>query len=184
MRSSHLDRHRSKEAGFSLVEVLVALAITVMIGVSITSVLMSIAANNHRDLKKTNYHESLRLVAHVIMQDARQATQADPGWGESLEFRYGSPGDYIRYTFAAWDGTAEGAPDSQNLHRWVVKGGSLERDEIVAWDLVAPDFGNPDATEFAAESTSAYRSAEATLVKPPLPGQTSPMRIRITALLR
>lgn len=163
---------------------LIALAITVMIGVSITSVLMSIAANNHRDLKKTNYHESLRLAAHIIMQDARGATQADSGWGEYLELRYGSPDDYIRYTFAEWDGSADGTPDDSNLHRWVVKGGSLERDEIVAWDLAPPDPGNPDATEFHAVYGASSRYGRAILVKPALPGQTVPARLDVHALLR
>lgn len=179
-------RRAGGEEGFSLTEVLITLAITAMVGVAITSVLTSIAANSHRDLQQTDYYESLRLAAHMIMADARFATAAASiDFGQSLSLNLDPGGNhYVRYIFATWDGSADGVPDPTNLHRWEVQGGSLLRDEIVATDLVLPDFTRSDTTWFEASTGSGSRSAKAILVKAPLKGQEQPFRLEIFALLR
>lgn len=165
---------------------LVTLAITAMIGISITSVLMAIVTNSRRDALQTDAYESLRLAAHQIMQDARFAREANTGPGADSLTLYTGPGyaDYIMYTFAACTGGDPNnpTPDPTNLHRWVVEGGC--EDEIIASNLVPPQWGNPDTTEFGADSGSTTRWARATLVREPLPGQQTPIRIQVFALQR
>lgn len=167
---------------------LVALAITVMIGVSVTSVILAIATNGHREFQQVDHYESVRLAAHMIMYDARFVRFAETEDGASLVlYASDDPNSYIKYIFASWDGSAEGVPDSENLHRWEVEGGSLLHDEVVARNLVPPDPDpwNPgDTTRFAVTYEDKDRHVEVTLVKPPIRGQEWPTRIQVWALLR
>lgn len=162
-----------------------ALSITTMVGISITSVLMAIVTNARRDAQQTDAYESLRLAAHQVMHDGRFAREAVVGVGAASLTLYTAAGygDYIKYIFAAYneDDPANPTPDPTNLHRWVVKGGTWQ-DEIVASDLVSPQFGNPNATRFSADAISP--SIEAILVREPLAGQQTPIRIRVFAHFR
>lgn len=159
------------------------LAITTMIGASLTSVLMAIVTNARRDAQQADAYESLRLAAHQIMLDIRFARVASAGFaGSSLTLSTNASGtDYIMYTFARCNPGDPVIPKA--LYRWQVEGGTCT-DEIVATNLVPPQAGDPHATEFAAIFMSGSRSAEANLVREPLPGQWEPIRITVFAHLR
>lgn len=178
------------EQGFSLVELLVGVGITTMIGTVIAS-LLATALSTQRSLQwQTDYHESLRLSASLVQQDARFANRAVCDLDYMKLYTSPSTGDYIMYKFASTDGVSE-TPDVDlatnigNLHRWVFEGGVLQRDDIVGWKLVAPDLsGWTLGTEFGCESFSNYRRAFVSLIKPPLPGQTTGLQLRVMAMLR
>lgn len=164
---------------------LIALAITTMVGISISSVVMVIAANSKRDLTQTDQYEGLRLVAHRLAEDARFAYHAVGDFENASLTLYedDSLSNYVKYTFATYDGSPSGQADVEHLHRWDVKGGAVT-DDIVATGLVIPTLFAEDATEFLASSGTYSRHIEATLVKERMPGQERPVRIKVIAHLR
>jgi|GEM_PF-5002515 len=161
------------EAGFSLVEVLVTLALTTLAVATLASVVVGILMNSRREAQQTDAYESLRLAAQQILTDGRFAWKAVDD-GETLTFEYNDTGeDYTRYIFARAEGgdPSNPVPDGGNLHRWVVRGGVLRDDEIIARDLVPPDTGDTWSW-FEASSGPTSKSARAVLVREPLPGQS------------
>ena len=156
-------------------------AITATISTVLASLLFTTMRSGRVMLQTTDQYESLRVAAASIMEDARFATLAGCDW-DNLRLSY-SATDYVHYKFAAWDGAQE-VPDPQHLHRWIVRGGVVERDDIVGWNLVAADpWAGIDGTEFDCNASTTYRKAWARLVKPPA-GTTPGAVLEVTALLR
>ncbi len=157
---------------------LVALAITTLVGISITSVLLAIETNARRDVLQTDAYEALRLAAHQVMQDGRFASVADT-FDQGAKLRLDvSGGDYILYTFESYnfaDPTVP-IPDPTNLHRWVMKGGTVT-DEVLATNLLTPGGGSTNRTKFSVDEI--HSGVEAILVREPLSGQETPIRIKV-----
>jgi hypothetical protein len=165
----------------TLVEVLVSAAITVTVATVVTSILMTVMASGRRLQNQTDQYESLRLAADLFTQDARFALYATCDPFNFVKLNTNSTGtDYVYYTFAFADGT----PDDHDLHRWVIQGGGLMRDDIVGRDLVPPDLSWGAGSEFGCTSYSQDRQAYVRLVKPPLRGQTQGTQIFVTAFQR
>jgi prepilin-type N-terminal cleavage/methylation domain-containing protein len=167
--------------GVTLVEVLVGVAITGMISTVVGSLLFATMTSSRRLQDQTDMYESLRLPAAMLTQDARFARTADCGWDYLKFYTSASPTDYIEYHFASWGGVA----DPVNVHRWVVQGGVMQRDDIVGWNLVQPDFSHAtDATEFGCDTRATSRWASIRFVKTALPGQTVNTQLSTMAFLR
>lgn len=174
------------EAGFSLVEVLIGLAITAMVTASVTTALMTIATSARRDQEQTDQYEQLRMVAQMITEDGRFAFMAETASAGSKLYLYDDDtgNDYVLYTFRIWDGSANGLPDPEgSLHRWEIRGGG-HLDQVVAVGLAPPKPADPNATVFTAEFVSDNRNATARLVAKPLPGQATPTRLQVYVLQR
>jgi type II secretory pathway pseudopilin PulG len=159
------------EQGVSLVELLAAAAITGMVITVVTSLIFMVMANKRLLQQQTDAYEAVRVPASWVTLDARFATQAGCVGTDFLQIftKLGST-DYIMYRFAS---TPTGGPpgateDPHNLHRWVVKGGVVERDDIVGWDLVKfnPDDPEQDSTWFGCAPEGLLRqTAKIHLVK-------------------
>lgn len=171
------------ESGMTLVEVLVATAITAMVSTVITSLLVSMMGTGKRLRQDTDGYESLRLAATVFMQDARFATRVYC-YGDAIKLEGTTSSNYIIYKFAAWDDDPyAGSPDLKHLHRWVVQGGAWQRDDVVGWDLLPPD-GSADTTWFGCTSTPTQRMATLHLVKPSAGGGAPGAHLEVTGYLR
>jgi type II secretory pathway pseudopilin PulG len=169
------------------VEVLIGLAITAMVSVSLVSALLSIAAAGRREAAQTDQYESLRLAAQMIITDARYAEKVEGQW-DYLLLTY-TTGRRVRYIFATYDTTNPNAPqaDPNNLHRWDDDGkGGPVRDQILARDLATPQYGDETTTSFDVNSTAPNRYAHGVLIKVPLKGQgqDKAVRLEFTTLLR
>lgn len=170
------------QQGISLIEVLVGAAITGLIATVVAGLLMATTTSGRSLARQTDDYESLRLPAAMMMQDARFAVAARCGW-DYLELITGSSSSVV-YRFASWtDG--EEIHDPNNLHRWVVVSGNVERDDIVGWSLIPYDLwtGEP-GTWFDCDASPLYRKAVIRLVAAPLPGQEVGAHLEVTAFLR
>jgi prepilin-type N-terminal cleavage/methylation domain-containing protein len=166
--------------GVTLVEVLVGVAITGMISTVVGSLLFATMTSSRRLQEQTDVYESLRLPASMLTQDARFAKSAACDL-DYLRLYTTFPSDYIEYHFAFWGGAA----DPANLHRWVVQGGVMQRDDILGWNLVPPDVsGASDSTAFGCDSFPTDRYGNIHLVKAALPGQTVNTDLDAKAFLR
>lgn len=167
-------------------EVLAAAAITTTVAAVSASVLFNTFTSGRSLLKQTDGYESLRLAGASMVNDARFSFRVDCGWDNLLLYKNSRGTDYVVYKFAAWDGDPDaGTPDPDHLHRWEVIDDVLQRDDIVGWNLVPPDFsGDPEATEFQCNAGSTQRWAYMRLVKAPGAGQAAGTHIEFRALLR
>jgi Tfp pilus assembly protein PilE len=179
-RSRWLTIKRAQD-GVTLVEVLVGVAITGMISTVVGSLLLATMTSSRRLQVQTDMYESLRLPAAMLTQDARFARTAACDWDYLKLYTSASPTDYIEYHFASWGGVA----DPANLHRWVVQGGVMQRDDIVGWNLVPPDFTHAtDATWYDCGTSPTNRWATIHLVKSALQGQSNNSSLDAKAFLR
>jgi type II secretory pathway component PulJ len=169
------------------VEVLIGLAITAMVSVSLVSALLSIAAAGRREAAQTDQYESLRLAAQMIIEDARYAATPIGQW-DYLLLTY-TTGRWVKYIFAEYNQSNPTNPiaDPNNLHRWESDGtGGPVHDQVVAKDLATPQIGNTNVSGFIAVSLDPYRYVSARLVSLPLKGQgqDKAVRLEFKALLR
>jgi type II secretory pathway pseudopilin PulG len=171
------------QQGITLVEVLVALALTVTVVMVVTSVLLSSLLSQRRLLQQTDDYEALRVAAAIFTQDARYAHGCSAGW-DYLHLTF-SPSERVEYKFATRlpDDIAQLDPD--HLHRWHYMGGSFQSDEIIGWNLVPPSYDAPlEGTRFECTTSDYNPNATIILLKPPLPGQQTPTLLRVFAYHR
>lgn len=177
--TSRLLSHLVSDQGSSLAEVLVSLAILGMVFSVVGSVLTTMTLDLRLLQKQTDAYEALRLPAAVFVQDARTARTVayDP---EFLKLYTGLGfTNYIMYSFRYPDES----PDPNNLHRRLVQGGSVTRDDIVGWNLVPPD-GTTDTTWFGCTCGGSNRLAQIHLVKQPGTGSATFIHLDAQALSR
>jgi prepilin-type N-terminal cleavage/methylation domain-containing protein len=164
--------------GFTLVEVLTALAITAMVATVVTGVLVSNLFGQRRLLAETDQNESLRAAAARITLDGRFAFNCGNDPDGNLKCTLYS-GDEVRYLFKKWTSDGLGQDDT-NLHRWYFHGGTYQNDEIIGWNLQPPLL-----FEFSSGTTkTAPRHFTVYLVKPLLPGQDQPTHLQVTVFQR
>lgn len=171
------------ERGISLVEVLIGLALTALVGLVTGGLLLSTMANGRALQAQTDHYESLRLATAHFLQDARFAVEMQCLSDRATLYTNTTKTNYIQYVFAAWDGTLNGSPHDRFLHRWVVQGGVLQSDDIIGWDLETPD-GSTDVSHFDCLSGATYRYVIMHLTKEGLGGQNTGAQLRVAAYLR
>ncbi|MDB4896526.1 MAG: hypothetical protein JWN15_2788 [Firmicutes bacterium] len=136
----------------SLAELLAAAAITCMVILVVTSLLFMTMTNKRLLQQQTDAYEALRLPASMVTLDARFATTVSCQVSEYLQIATNAAvTEYVMYRFAS--APIGGSPhdvtdDPHNLHRWVVKGGAVERDDIVGWNLVKVDPSDPNQVDY------------------------------------
>jgi hypothetical protein len=147
--------------GVTLVEFLLGSAITVIITLMGTSMLLANQSSRRVLQQQTDRYESVRLVADAMIQDARFATWVDCPWGDVVRLfsKTTFPQDYVIYQFA----DSAGNPDPVNIHRVVVVGGVVQRDDIVGWDLLSDPWGG--ATNYTCTSGFTSRKVDVQLFK-------------------
>lgn len=162
-----------------------SVAILATVVLVVASLSMAAVASEKQLQAQTDSYESLRLAGSIMMQDARFAVRPACDWDYLRLYTGGTPTDYIEYRFASWDGSPWGSPDASHLHRWVVQGGVLIRDDIIGWDLVPPDLFDPwYGTWFDCATGARDRRAVLHLLKAPPPGGSSDIHLETTAFLR
>lgn len=170
-------RIRSRQTGFTLIEVLVGVTITVTVITSAVAVLSNVMASQHRMLQQTEQAEALRIASAWITRDARLAK----GCGApvlpsvALQLVRATPTNYVLYKFAGQDENGNEVYDPDHLHRWEYQGGNLISENIVGWNM--------SADETTIECIGA-RMAKVVLVSKLLPGQPRPLSVTVQALLR
>lgn len=181
--SPSLWRMRSRQIGFTLVEVLVGVTITVTVITTAVAVLSNVMASQSRMLKQTEQAEALRVASAWITRDARLAKACGviriPG--DTLQLvRTTTPLNYVEYKFYGHDENGLEVPDPGHLHRWEYQGGNLISDDIVGWNMASSE--ESPGTAFNCPGTG--RMAEVVLVARPSPEQSTPLSVTVQALLR
>jgi hypothetical protein len=168
--------HLGFEQGLTLIELLVGVALTGMIGVVVVSLLFAAEASERDLARQTDAYESLRIPATMIMNDARFATYVECGLLSARFYTDAGLTGWIQYLFV---GSGSGPYE---LHRQVFPGGVAGNDEVVATDLAKPV---PSSTKFACNNAGTDIYVWFTFVRNPLPGRpNTAIRFQGTALLR
>jgi hypothetical protein len=161
-RLTHYANRWFDEEGFTLAEALVSTAITVTVGLVVSSLLFSLLRSHQWFLQRTDQYESLRIAGAYVRQDGRFSTMCDFTW-DSLRMS-STAEDYVLYKILS-----SGA-GTYDLHRMVYHKGGLQTDEIVGWDVLPPVF-TPDPAKKTFMCTGSTPSARVRLQKRALPGQ-------------
>lgn len=171
------------DAGFTLVELLVGVALTALVISLLVPLVVAILSGRRSLQAQTDYYESMRVPAALLMQDAQRAAlcAADPN--NYLKLVAQPEQAYIQYTFATYSQShPDGDPDPQNLHRWEFEGGRLKSDEIIGWHL--EQAGDANGPTFACRGMAPNQQAFLRLVKPSLTAGGPQVQLDLVALVR
>ncbi|HLN60978.1 MAG TPA: prepilin-type N-terminal cleavage/methylation domain-containing protein [Symbiobacteriaceae bacterium] len=189
--SPSLWRRGSRQNGFTLVEVLVGVTITVTVITATVAVLTNVMASQNRMLRQTEQAESLRVASAWITRDARLAkdcrTTAIPVDAlQLIKTRAAAwpnnPIDYVEYKFLGLDENGAEVFDPDHLHRWEYQGGNFISETIVGWNMAPYDSNNGTGTAFGCSFSG--RAAQVQLEAKLSPGQTRALSMLVVASQR
>ncbi len=170
-----------RQDGISLVEVLVASAISGLVITVVASLIFASVTHGRSMLQITSQYESLRLATAALVQDARFAVDCSSSVDRKILMLFLKPdwSEYVEYRLVPQSGQGTGLYD---LHRIVEKGGN-RTEEVLAVDLAPP---GSSGSQFVCSPGIWYPELKVDykLVKPLLPNQTRPLEYRGTVFLR
>lgn len=170
--------HHSQRQGFTLIEVMVACALTAILGLVTMGILVTLTASERAYIALTNRYESLRFPAMMLIEDVRYAWSIDScGTSNVLLWMDEVGNETVEYRYQSLGGGL------YELRRTHGVGGGSSNVQTVATDLAMPRRAGNGILTSGFECTSGT-SIHYVLVLQPTSANGIPIRFDGTALQR